>query len=416
MGVTLYSALSNLERGRSVSLYIMDGGISGRNRQKLVDVLSATDIDAQITWLKPDLMQFEGLPLTEWVAAPATYLRLLIPELLPRECDRALYLDSDLVVEHDIGQLWEHDLRDVRAAGVPNYFSPIVAWKRHPSEMTSVFGLTPQATFCNAGVLLFNLHRWREEQLGRKALEFARDFPLPESDQDAINIVVASQWAVLDARWNVQLSALERYGSFLKASLTLSDREMEQACADLLGNPYILHFTWMNKPWQIDCQVPLRVRFFHYLKKSRWFSDIEDDNELMEVTFSEQAASEPWVKKVKAAKQDLDSVIPRGESLILVDQATWHARAVAGWRTVPFLERDGAFCGLPLDDKTAIQEFERLRKTDVHFMVFVWATFWWFGQYPQLIAHLQDHFVCVLKNERVVVFDLRSHPHDSPLK
>jgi hypothetical protein len=52
----------------------------------------------------------------------------------------------------------------------------------------------------------------------------------------------------------------------------------------------------------------------------------------------------------------------------------------------------------------------------VHFMVFVWATFWWFGQYPRFLAHLHDHFVCVLKNERVVVFDLRSHPHDSPLK
>ena len=35
MAVTLYSALANMEHGRAVSLYIVDGGISIENREQI---------------------------------------------------------------------------------------------------------------------------------------------------------------------------------------------------------------------------------------------------------------------------------------------------------------------------------------------------------------------------------------------
>jgi lipopolysaccharide biosynthesis glycosyltransferase len=408
MAVTLYSALANLERGRRVSLYIIDGGISERHRQKLIAALNVEHVDARIEWLKPDWTRLEGVPVAGAWLTQTTYFRLFVPELLPEECERALYLDSDLVVESDVGRLWEQDLRDVRACGAPNYFSPIVAWKKEALLMSTVFGLAPETPLCNAGVLLMNLKRWREEQLGPKALKLAREFSLPESDQDAINIVVDGQWGVLDARWNVQLSAVERYGRFLKTSLGITDQEVEQTCAELIRGSRILHFTWQIKPWHFACQEPSRLRFFHYLKKSQWFGDIQDDDELMKRTFREQPGFEPWMKKVSVAKQDLDRLIPIGDRFILVDDATWGSEAVAGWRTIPFPERDGRYWGVPSDDGAAIQEFERLRNTDVHFMVFAWAAFWWIDYFPRLLAHLRDRFPCVLKNERVVVFDLRS--------
>ena len=411
MAVTLYSTLVNLERGRSVALYIMDGGISDRNRRRLIQTLKAPDIRAQITWLTPDLMRLEDLPVAGWLA-PATYLRLFIPDLLPSDCDRALYLDSDLVVEGDVGHLWEQDLRDVRAYGVPNYSSPIVAWKREAVSMFRSFGLSPETPFCNAGVLLLNLKRWREEQLAQQALDLARRFALPESDQDAINIAVAGQWGVLDARWNVQLSAIQRYGRFLTSSLSLSEQDAAQACAALQERAYILHFTSVNKPWRFACQQPSRTRFFHYLRQTHWFGDVQDEDELMERTFSEQPGFESWMSKVASAEKDLAALIPPGGHFIFVDEATWPVGTVARWRTVPFLERDGQYWGLPSDDATAILEFERLRKTGVTHLVFAWPAFWWLEQYSGWRTHLHLHFARILNNERVIVFDLHRQPTD----
>jgi hypothetical protein len=77
---------------------------------------------------------------------------------------------------------------------------------------------------------------------------------------------------------------------------------------------------------------------------------------------------------------------------------------------VPFLERDGQYWGLPADDATALQEFDRLRNTGATFMVFAWPAFWWLDQYPGLHAQLRANFACALENERLVVFDLRSQP------
>ncbi len=40
----------------------------------------------------------------------ATYYRLRIPEILPQNISKALYLDGDIIVEQDLKELWNLDL------------------------------------------------------------------------------------------------------------------------------------------------------------------------------------------------------------------------------------------------------------------------------------------------------------------
>jgi hypothetical protein len=75
---------------------------------------------------------------------------------------------------------------------------------------------------------------------------------------------------------------------------------------------------------------------------------------------------------------------------------------------VPFLERNGQFYGPPSDDATAISELERLRVAGASFIAFAWPAFWWLDYYSGLHQHLRSNFRCVLENDRVVLFDLRS--------
>jgi glycosyltransferase involved in cell wall biosynthesis len=119
--------------------------------------------------------------------------------------------------------------------------------------------------------------------------------------------------------------------------------------------------------------------------------------------------SKSWLHWLRLGVQDIVDLVPEGETFILVDGDMWGTDDdLEGRRRIPFLERDGQYWGPPPDDATAIKEFERLRQLGAGFMVFAWPAFWWFDYHPELCTHLRARFRCVLENERLVAFDLRS--------
>jgi glycosyltransferase involved in cell wall biosynthesis len=121
----------------------------------------------------------------------------------------------------------------------------------------------------------------------------------------------------------------------------------------------------------------------------------------------EKKLKSEWLNHTNQTVKDLNSIVPFKETFILVDEASLDLDAFASWRTIPFLERDGEYCGPPPDDKTAIYELERLRRLDTGFIVFAWPAFWWLNHYSEFQRYLCSQFVCVLKNERLIVFDLQ---------
>jgi O-methyltransferase len=106
--------------------------------------------------------------------------------------------------------------------------------------------------------------------------------------------------------------------------------------------------------------------------------------------------------------QEIAALIPLGDTLILVDQEEYGSEIAAGRHTIPFLERDGQYWGPPPNDATAIRELERLRRSGATFIAFAWPAFWWLEYYSGLHQHLRSEFCCILENDRLVVFDLRS--------
>jgi hypothetical protein len=117
-----------------------------------------------------------------------------------------------------------------------------------------------------------------------------------------------------------------------------------------------------------------------------------------------------WLLQAHRATQEIEALVPPGDSLILADEDTWDPRevGVTGRRVVPFLEKGGQYWGPPADDGEAVRELERLRGEGVSFIAFAWPAFWWLDYYAGLRRHLDEGFRCVLRNERLVVFDLRA--------
>jgi hypothetical protein len=106
--------------------------------------------------------------------------------------------------------------------------------------------------------------------------------------------------------------------------------------------------------------------------------------------------------------QDIARLIPLQDAFILVDQAQLGDVIAAGRRMIPFLEHNGHYWGPPPDDLTAIRELERLRQAGAQFIAFAWPGFWWLEYYAAFHRYLRSQFSCVLDNDHLIVFDLRS--------
>lgn len=114
-----------------------------------------------------------------------------------------------------------------------------------------------------------------------------------------------------------------------------------------------------------------------------------------------------WPSRLLLAKQDIEALVPPGRSFILVDNNEWGAGQPVKERvSIPFIERDGEYWGVPTDDDEALVELERLRAAGASHIVFWWTSFWWFDHYAKLYRWLRSDCSCVLANDRLVAFDI----------
>jgi SAM-dependent methyltransferase len=114
-----------------------------------------------------------------------------------------------------------------------------------------------------------------------------------------------------------------------------------------------------------------------------------------------------WMDDLCRATGELKAAVPEGATYLLADEGQWGPEAVSGRRAIPFPEMDGLYGGPPADDDAAIRELTRLHSRGPCCLVFGWPAFWWLDYYAGLNEHLSSRFPCVLRNERLIIFDLR---------
>ena len=116
-----------------------------------------------------------------------------------------------------------------------------------------------------------------------------------------------------------------------------------------------------------------------------------------------------WLHRCRLAVEELERVLPSGAGFLLVDEGKWVASDPIGGRVpMPFPEIAGSYGGRPADDRAAIDELERLRRSGGDFLVVAWDCFWWLDYYGGWRAHLESRYRSVLENDRLHVFDLRT--------
>ncbi len=277
LAVTIRSLLNHLAPDRRLQLFLLDGGIRVRTLERLRASWEMTRVD--LTVLRPDVSRLRNLRVSNHVNH-LTYYRMLLPELLPESLDKVLYLDSDLLVRHDIGELWDEPLDHFWALAVQDYAAPFInvaIGVDHYSDIEPYIaatkpvgnyeelGLDPRAPYLNGGVLLIALQQWRQQGLTQRMLDCLHQHAAHVLwwDQYALNVALAGHWNTVDHRWN-QGAQIYQYPDGRHSPFE------EHVFQSLLHDPFIVHFTSPDKPWRALCKHPYRQEFYQVLDQTDW--------------------------------------------------------------------------------------------------------------------------------------------------
>jgi len=212
---------SILYHNRDVKIYILNQDIMPdwfRKPRKIARMLGSEIIDVKL----PEQAVFQGWETREYIS-PMTYARYFIPDYISE--DKVLYLDSDLIVNQSLGSLFEIELYEHLLAA---------AWD------------TDGISF-NAGVMLINNKKWRQEKLKERLIEQSivtiREveegrFENFNGDQTILNQVCSNQWLELDKEFNLQV------GHDVTAFYNKWNNYFNEVVP-----PSIIHFVSYRKPW-----------------------------------------------------------------------------------------------------------------------------------------------------------------------
>ena len=180
------------------------------------------------------------------------YYRLLSPLILPRQVERVLYLDPDMLIINPLLPLWEQNLG-----------GKVFAAAAHTglTEMANEINqrrLDTEHEYFNSGVMLIDLKAARSlvtaEDVFRCVGEHEKELILP--DQDVFNMLYGKQTLpVGDVLWNYDV---RNYAKYLIRSSGSHDLNW------VMDNTAVLHFCGKNKPWHADYKNPFGMLYLHY--------------------------------------------------------------------------------------------------------------------------------------------------------
>lgn len=266
LSISLNSLLENNEKDfDNINIYILDDGISEKNKTKIIKLFKSRTCN--ITFIetkKLNKMDFKILGLERNLNSTSltTYARLFISTLLPKDIDKVLYLDCDSLIVNSYKELWELNIDNYYCAGVFDCINTAVK---------EFLGFKKDENYFNAGALLINLKKWRENNVEEKFIKFMANNQnrFYQHDQGVINNIFKNNIKIISPKYNLQnyFQTLD-YNLARKFNCMETEYYNREILNDSQKNPVFLHFCGVNydRPWY-NKNHPKAKLFRKYAKK-----------------------------------------------------------------------------------------------------------------------------------------------------
>ena len=247
--VSLHSMLQNADPAYQYQVYVLHTNISETMQQKVKELEREN-----VSICFPDVTAYldsiaHRLPLRDYYSK-TTYFRLFIAEMFPRY-DKAIYIDSDTVVQGDISRLYHTDIGDNYVGAC--HEQAMVQVDEYGTYAEKVVGID-RNLFFNAGVLLINCRQFRRQRVLERFIELLGVYNfVVTQDEDYLNVICKDRVYWLDQRWNTEIFGEIPYP---------------------ISEAHILHYIMTSKPWHYtDCRHG--EVFWHYAAQTAVHGEIQ---------------------------------------------------------------------------------------------------------------------------------------------
>lgn len=241
--------LNNKEE--NFTIYLMHSSLKDDELDNLRDFIHMHDHQLEIIYIEDSF--FEDAPILLHYTKEM-YYRLLAFKFLPKEINRILYLDPDILIINSIKELYNMNIQDyLFAAAYHDKISikEINKLRLNPYEIEEYY---------NSGVLLMNLELQRQLIDEKVIYEFVEKnrSKLIMPDQDILNALYSKKIKSLDEKlYNYDA----RYYNYYKI--------MSNGIWDMdyvIRSTVILHFCGKKKPWSKNYSGRFHSLYKHYEK------------------------------------------------------------------------------------------------------------------------------------------------------
>lgn len=281
-GVAIKSIIEHISDKNNYDIIILEKNINEQNKDYMRDIRQGKEnVSIRIIDIS-DYVNLVKVNTHSHFAIEGCFRLFLFSEIFD-QYDRIVSLDSDIIVEHDISELFNIDLGSNYMGAsldiIMEYLVDIEAKSEGSTgniiakdyinkylNIGTEYDEYPR--YFNTGVAVLNLSKARQDSKFSELIRTINSKNYWFLEQDVLNVVFEKDILVIDGRWNALT------GDIVKEKIikTLSNKIVSKF-KYYLENYYIIHYAGYNKSW-IDIKQENADVFFRYLKLTPWNDEI----------------------------------------------------------------------------------------------------------------------------------------------
>ena len=250
ISIAIYSLLKAADQKRPLDVFIAhDAGFANRGGcRKISEIVSRFSFaHVHFANFEPLLVQhLETLSIRNMKWPLMVWAWCFCTDLFPEIAGNLVFLDWDMYVLKDLGELYDLDLEG------RGFVAAAVNESRREHRPLLVAAGWPEKAGCsiNTGTQVINTDAFRREHIREKMLAwYAAHKDIAECvEQDAANVVYGERILRLHLKYNLTVGWYDRilsHNPFRREWRVHPPKMVFEACAD----PVILHFIGHRKPW-----------------------------------------------------------------------------------------------------------------------------------------------------------------------
>ena len=266
--VALQSLIENSSKNYNYDIVALISNVQEDNKKTLLKMIP-NNFSLRFFNMKEYLpVKFKDIELkTLKYYSEDIYYRLFIPFLF-KNYEKVIYLDSDIVVEEDIANLYM-DLENYKIAAALDTIVPFLELRTDRLEhMKNILNLRNENLYFNSGVLLFNLKNISLSEYVSNLLKALQIDDLLFPDQDILNTIFQDKVKFLPRKWNFNSSPYVNDDFYEQIKGEYKD--------DFLSarkKPSLIHYTSHYKPWNNNKNPNYEI-FWKYARKTPFYEEI----------------------------------------------------------------------------------------------------------------------------------------------